>query len=280
MEIFQMATLSIPARIRLLRLLRDHGLRRAERLREDEMQEALKELPALLELWQSRLERGEAHLKSETPMQAPSSSTLHRRPVRGPSPASALAHARATIVDPSEEIDASLLLPEGERTFLRLIAVDTQTLFATWDLSSQNRRDIQEPVRLHLFVNRGTTPWLIEDIQLKSHNWYVGAPDERQTVTAQLVDAQDHIIATSNETIVPPSKTAQPGPLLFAQVQLTSALPDYANHSLADWIEATDAEKVSNAEFFVENSGTVVHGTNLPLSTLTAPSSTVAAKGQ
>jgi hypothetical protein len=202
-------------RVRLIRLLRTHGLRAVERLRADELKVALDKLGLTLPPYDETLQGAAAS-------SAPSSAALQREPRQAtPSP------------DVEAPVDSMIsrfkepapLLPEGDRTFLRLIAVDPEKLFITWDLSAADRARVAGGAHLKLRIDEeGSYEHgdfvRSERIDPASYGWYLPAPEERTRFVAALTTLEGELVAVSNPAIVPPSRAAPPGPLRFATVPL------------------------------------------------------------
>jgi hypothetical protein len=213
-----MRSLPFPRRLQLVKLLRAHGLRDVERLREDELKDALTKLSVLLPDLQKQ----------------PSTST--------PPPASVMVSYASTeavstttttpppaVVDDDENAwclprfrEPRLLVPEGERTFLRLVAVKPRVLFFTWDLGGDVDRGAHARLEIALREFLGAAPSrdalleqtasLYVDVDLRAPGWYVDVPPERYAVVARLVQA-GRVVATSNLALTPPARPAPPGPL-------------------------------------------------------------------
>ncbi len=208
-----MRSLPFPRRLQLVKLLRAHGLRDVERLREDELKDALSRLSLLL------------------PDLARTLPTMAAAP-----PASITVSRRSDDVTPAtiDDEDAwclprfrepRLFVPEGERTFLRLVAVKPRVLFLTWDLSADVDRSA--PARLDIVLREvlGETPATSDvvaqpasffvDVDLRAPGWYVDVAPERYAVVARLVQGE-RVLATSNLALTPPARPAPPGPLWHA----------------------------------------------------------------
>ena len=239
-----------PIRIQLLRFLRSHGLRRAERLREDEMRQALQELPGMIKRWQERI--NQSVQKTPTAQEdAPSSFVHWKNSIKGgPGPVMA-----PTSMDSVPEPEAALLLPQGERTFLRLIAVDEQTLFCTWDLDLQSRKRSAHGVRIR--ISQADQPKVIleQEVDPETHRWYfyLDAPKGAPTLQAVLVDSHDDVIATSNRAIVPRAHPAPPGPLLFATVPPNLSLRPYADYHFESWVGTEPSQE--DQAILIEHTG-------------------------
>jgi hypothetical protein len=206
-----MARIVIPERIRLIKLLRAHGLRAVERLREDELKDALKKLglavppeepqssqpPPREGPWSATVARGMEDLGEEPPPPAPGDG----RDVRYDEP--------------------PLDLPDGRRTFVRLVAVSPERLFATWEL---DENDSRAPGADHLEIvaadDKDGPALMSTRVDRASHSWYTAAPDERIALAARL-RIGGRVVARSNTTWVPPSRPAPPGPLVFATVPVS-----------------------------------------------------------
>ena len=202
--------MTLPRRIQLLKLLRANGLRGVERMREDELKDALQKLRVVL------------------PAPAPAehaSPSSHAFLARAAEPAPPIhdgddPHALPRFREPK------LLLPEGERSFLRLISVKPRLLFCTWDLSSADRARAGE-ARLELcwrdFLGERPSasdllqqqPALRLPVDLAAGGWYLSVPGERLAVAAALY-VGDERVAHSNLSLAPPARPAPPGPLWVA----------------------------------------------------------------
>lgn len=203
-------TMTLPRRIQLLKLLRANGVRGVERMREDDLKEALQKLRLVVP----------APSSSERP--APSSHAFLARAAEPPPPLDDGddPHALPRFREPK------LLLPEAERTFLRLIAVKPRLLYCTWDVARALRdrggrarldlcwRDfLGEPPRAEDLL--GQEPALRFDVELAAGGWYLTVPGERLAIAgALLIDGAR--VATSNVSFAPPARPAPPGPLWFA----------------------------------------------------------------
>jgi hypothetical protein len=201
--------MTLPRRIQLVKLLRQNGLRDVERMREDELKEALKKLRVVVPD------------PATSTGQHPSSGAFIARPAELPPP-----------IDDEDDAwalprfrEPRLLLPDEERTFLRAIAVKPRLLFVTWDVRRDQRHDLEGPVELHLFWRDflgdapssddllAQPPALRLAVELSSNGWYVNVPGERLAVAAALVVATSgRRIAQSNTTLTPPARPAPPGP--------------------------------------------------------------------
>jgi hypothetical protein len=206
-------SLPFPRRLQLVKLLRAHGLRDVERLREDELKDALSRLSLLL-----------PDLAQTLPTMAapPPASIMVSRPSDDVVP--------ATIDDEDAWClprfrEPRLFVPEGERTFLRLVAVKPRVLFFTWDLAADV--DKSAPARLDIVLRDalGAPPAaadvvdqpasLFVDVDLRAPGWYVDVAPERYAVVARLVQGE-RVVATSNLALTPPARPAPPGPLWHA----------------------------------------------------------------
>jgi hypothetical protein len=210
-----MRSLPFPRRLQLVKLLRAHGLRDVERLREDELKEALARLSILM-----------PDLTGETPFVQPApSSQLH----------GAAADAPAMGDDDEDRYmvarfrEPRVFLPNTERTFLRAIAVKPRVVFATWD----TRWDLPEgPARLEVYARDflgdapsadqilQTAPRFAVGVDRTAPGWYIDVPAERLAIVLRLVisahDGDHVVVATSNVTLTPPARPAPPGPLWMA----------------------------------------------------------------
>ncbi len=207
-----MRSLPFPRRLQLVKLLRAHGLRDVERLREDELKEALARLSILM-----------PDLGQETPY------------VTAPSSQMGGASTDAPALDDDEDRymvprfrEPKPFLPNGERTFVRVIAVKPRRIFATWDL----RWDLPDgAVRLDVVLvpTLGEAPPLAQlmsattsfTVHVDRHapGWYIDVPADRFAVIVRVVvDAADGpvTVATSNVALTPPARPAPPGPLWLA----------------------------------------------------------------
>ena len=190
-----------------MKLLRAHGLRDVERLREDELKEALARLSILLPDLQ-------AHTTVFAP---PPSSTMGGRSAQpAPDADDEDAHCLPRFKEPR------VFLPDGERTFLRVIAVKPRVLFFTWELHKDLPRDKHTQIEIFVRDTLGDPPdaadlarqhpSFVVDVDAKAPGWYVTIPGERTAVAAVLVvDGQR--VCTSNLALNPPARPAPPGPL-------------------------------------------------------------------
>lgn len=203
-------------RIRLIRILRTHGLRAVERMRADELKVALEKLGLTLPVYDEEPPAAEAP-------KGPSSSELVQRGAELPEV------VEEVPVDPMDQRfrEPQNFIPSGERTFLRLIAVDWQQLFATWDLDQHARARLGgDDARLKIRVADASSDehgdfLLSEHVRVSSHGWYLRAPEQRLRVVAALTSPDGQVIAVSNAVIVPPNHPAPPGPLRFATVPVS-----------------------------------------------------------
>lgn len=214
-----MRSLPFPRRLQLVKLLRAHGLRDVERLREDELKDALSRLNILFP------ETGSAFA-----------------PATGPIPSSTMGGARAQpapIADDSDDPhclprfrEPRMFLPDNERTFFRVVAVKPRQLFFTWDLHKDLPRD--RPAWIQIFVRdvlgeapdvadvARQHPSFVVDVDVNAPGWYVDVPGDRLAVAATLV--VDGIrVATSNLALTPPSRPAPPGPFWEATLQTSTS---------------------------------------------------------
>lgn len=206
-----MARIVIPQRIRLIKLLRAHGLRAVERLREDELKDALEKLGLALP-------PEEPPAQAPAPRESPWSATGTKRDDDAPAPKKTPPPAAADDGRDTRFDEPPLSLPDGARTFLRLLAVSPTRLFATWDLDASDRAAPgQERLEIVAADDADGAPLATARIDRKSHGWYVDAPDERIALAARL-RIGDRVVARSNVTWVPPSRPAPPGPLVFATI--------------------------------------------------------------
>lgn len=208
-------------RIRLIRLLRTHGLRAVERLRADELKLALDKLGLTLPAEDEPHEPHEPYEPHDGEAEsAPSSPSLQRQ-VPEPTPP----RDEERPLDPMNPKfkEPPPFLPEGDRSFVRLIAVDPGQLFITWDLSREDRALVEAGAHLKLRVDEeGTYEHgdfiLSERIDPRANGWYLRAPEERTRLVAALTTLGGDLVAVSNPAIVPPSRPAPEGPLRFASV--------------------------------------------------------------
>jgi hypothetical protein len=218
-----MRTLPFPRRLQLVKLLRAHGLRDVERLREDELKDALARLSVLL-----------PDLTRPLPETTPPPASMTGAP-QGDEPV-----ATSSTTPPPQIIDdedawclprfrePKLLVPEGERTFLRLVAVKPRVLFFTWDVGGDVDRSQHARLEIALRDFLGAPPTLqalleqtaslYVDVDLRAAGWYVDVAPERLAVAARLVQA-GRVVATSNLALTPPARPAPPGPLWRATLQ-------------------------------------------------------------
>jgi hypothetical protein len=210
--------LTLPRRIQLVKLLRANGLRDVERMREDEMKEALLKL---------RLVIPDPSKAARSSSSDNSSGAFLARPAEPP-----------PVLDDSDDPYAAprfrepkLSLPDHQRTFLRAIAVKPRTLFCTWDVQQDARAGLEGPVQVHLFWREflGDAPSAQEllrqepaarvDVELGSPGWYINVPGDRLALAAALVVAGPQgarRLAESNLCLTPPARPAPPGPFWVA----------------------------------------------------------------
>ncbi|MBM4279347.1 MAG: hypothetical protein FJ137_00830 [Deltaproteobacteria bacterium] len=217
-----MRSLPFPRRLQLVKLLRAHGLRDVERLREDELKDALTKLSVLLPDLQRQPPPASMSGAAHAPPEAVSTATTTPPPV----------------IDDDENAwclprfrEPRLFVPEGERTFLRLVAVKPRLLFFTWELGRDVERTQHARLEIALREFLGEAPSrdalleqtasLYVDVDLRSSGgWYVEVPAERYAVVARLVQA-GRVVATSNLALTPPARPAPPGPLWRATLAPT-----------------------------------------------------------
>lgn len=218
--------MGLSRRIQLVKLLRAHGLRGVERMREDELKEALGRLRAV--------GMGEAHGAEpaavhpgvhpaiDTFSSLPSSSAFVARPSEPP----------PALPDDADDPwalprfrEPRVAVPEGLCTFVRAIAVKPRLLFVTWDVQLEERLQLEGPVELQVFwrdflgdapptaeILRGP-PAFRSTVDLASSGWYVAVPGDRLALVAVLaVEGTGRRIAASNVTLAPPARPAPPGP--------------------------------------------------------------------
>lgn len=213
--------LQLPRRLRLVKLLRAHGLRNAERMREDELKAALERLPLALSAPED--------IPLTSPRSRPPSSDVTARLAAAPPEPEPAPPEDDRYDDPHADprfLEPKIALPDGQRTFLRLIAVDPQQLLVTWDLDEPTRQKAQKGVKIRLTVlddddlDGGSYPQVIHDVDLLPGRWYIPAPNERLTVHVELLAASGEVLAVSNAAIVPPTRPARPGPLVWATLPI------------------------------------------------------------
>jgi hypothetical protein len=245
--------LQLGRRLRLVKLLRAHGLRHAERLREDELKAALDKLPLAL---------GDAgDLPSPSPRMRAPASEVHK-------PLEAVEHKPAPepVVDERWDdpyaaprfLEPKVRLPEGNRTFLRLIAVDERRLLITWDLSEATQARALGGVKLRVNVLNDERDAEFHDVDLYPGRWYIPAPGERLALEVALVNGDGEVLATSNPAIVPPSKPAPDGELIYATLPVTFDRRRLASRDLLD--EGGDFD--GSEDIAVESAGTTAGAEN------------------
>jgi hypothetical protein len=243
-----MASLPFPRRLQLVKLLRAHGLRDVERLREDELKDALAKLSVLLPSLAEAEPTPEPLPFSATSAQA----DLTDEPVSSAALPMQALNATTTTTPPPPAVDDDNawclprfreprhVVPEGERTFLRVVAVKPRVLFFTWELQrfaddAGQQRLGEDPAKARLEVALqpylGEVPsWaalqdapsaLTVDVDLRAPGWYVEVPAERFAVVGRLVQA-GHVLALSNLALTPPAVTAPAGPLRRATLAPTT----------------------------------------------------------
>ena len=210
-----MRSLPFPKRIQLVKLLRAHGLRDVERLREDELREAVARLQILIT-------DGEAIGMSSSSL--PASSSVVRAHGAEPPPVfddSDDPHALPRFREPK------LFLPEQRATFLRAIPVKPRTLFCTWDVEAHVRHGLHGPVRIDVraldFLGEAPEADAVlrlpvaasVDVELGSPGWYIPVPPERQALVCSLMSGE-RVLAHSNVALLPPARPAPPGALWMA----------------------------------------------------------------
>jgi hypothetical protein len=208
-------SLPFPRRLQLVKLLRAHGLRDVERMREDELKDALSRLSLLLPDLQRTLPMMSAPPPASVPVSRRSDDA-----------------APATIDDEDAWClprfrEPRVFVPEGDRTFVRLVAVKPRLLFFTWDLGADVVRG--SPAALELVVRDvlGEPPaaadlasqpaTLTVPVDLAAPGWYVDVAPERFAVVARLV-VDGRVVAVSNLALTPPARPAPPGPLWQATI--------------------------------------------------------------
>jgi hypothetical protein len=223
-----MRSLPFPRRLQLVKLLRAHGLRDVERLREDELKDALTKLSVLLPDLQKQ---------PSTTTPPPASMAASHPSVE--SIATATTTPPPAVMDDDENAwclprfrEPRILVPEGERTFLRLVAVKPRVLFFTWDLGGDVDRHQHARLEIGLREFLGEAPSrdallaqtasLYVDVDLRAPGWYIDVPPERYAVVARLVQA-GRVIAVSNLALTPPARPAPTGPLWRATLSPKTA---------------------------------------------------------
>jgi hypothetical protein len=193
-----------------VKLLRSQGLRDAERMREDELREALARLRILL-----------PHLDDD---ERPSSPSMAASEAAAPMPAmpddADDPHALPRFREPRPR------LPESDRTFLRLASVKPRTMFMAWDMRGHDvpqHGQVQAWLYGRSFLGDppgrdellASEPFAVTDVHLDAHGWYVNVPGERLAVVATLVQLDEHgahRLITSNVALCVPGRHAPPGP--------------------------------------------------------------------
>ena len=223
-----MRSLPFPRRLQLVKLLRAHGVKDVERLREDELRDALARLSILL-----------PDLAADDPFgpPLPTSATSSIPPGSREIGADADAVVVAAIDEDADDPHAlprfrepKVFLPEGSHTFARAIAVKPGELFVNWQL----RDDVVDgaaflQVYAVEFFGRApgaddilaSVPRLVFDVDRASHGWYVHLPLERWALVVRVVvrsDDGDVVVATSNVALTPPAKRGAAGPLWLASL--------------------------------------------------------------
>jgi len=222
-------SLPFPRRLQLVKLLRAHGVKDVERLREDELRDALARLSILL-----------PDLAAEAPfaaLPASPSSTIHA----ADGDADTIVDTDTAAIDAIDEDaddphclprfrEPKVSLPEAQHTFARAICVKPGEMFVSWQL----RDDVVVgDVALEVFAVEyfgrspdaaavlATTPRLVVDVDRASHGWYVHIPQERWAVVVNVVVASDEgrvVVATSNLALATPAKRSAAGPLWLASI--------------------------------------------------------------
>jgi hypothetical protein len=233
-----MRSLPFPRRLQLVKLLRAHGLRDVERLREDELKDALARLSILMPDLTSEAPFVQAGPSSSSSSSL-SSAALSSSALSSSAASSGAGERRARLgqAGPHDDDDGAglprfreprVFLPNNERTFVRAIAVKPRVVFATWD----TRFDVVEgPARLEVYTQSFLgappssssvllTPILFSvSVDRTASGWYLDVPAERLAVVLRLViDTDDGpvVVATSNVALTPPARPAPAGPLWMA----------------------------------------------------------------
>lgn len=240
--------LTLPRRIQLVKLLRANGLRDVERMREDELKEALLRLRLVIP----------DPMKAARATSGSSSGAFLARPADPP-----------PVLDDSDDPYAAprfrepkMSLPDNERTFLRAIAVKPRLLFCTWDVHRDARGALEGPVQIHLFWRDflGEPPNADEllrqepaarvDVELASPGWYMNIPGERLALAAALVvvgAGNGRRLAESNLCLTPPARPGPPGPYWTATLP-----PSLDRRRLADrkvfGADGTDLKRVGETD--------------------------------
>lgn len=236
-----------------MKLLRAHGVRDVERLREDELREALANLAVLL------------------PEPGPAT------PWSPPPPASVIHQvARAADVDMDLDDPHCLprfreprpFLPDHERLFVRAICVAPRRVYCTWDVSSDL---LERPARLDVawlsFLGNppdeatlnGAASCISVDIDLRAPGWYVEVPADRLALQVRLVVASDDdgfvVQSRSNIALAPPARPAPPGPLWMATLSPSTDRRRLRGGTLAQVQESEGVrvEEVGEVEAVVES---------------------------
>lgn len=233
----------LPRRVRLVKLLRAHGLRDAERLREDELLGALSRLKIVLP--------STAPVEFAAPL--PTSSAHLPSDVASEDVTDSAPEAESPYDDPhalERFLESKIFIPAGERTFLRLIAVDPFTLFATWDLDEHARSLIEGRVFIDLvrLDDDGETHRV--HIDLLPGGWYLSAPRSGCTVVARLGCESAHgdkVIAESNAAIVLPNQPQEGGEVIFATIPPKTNRASLAGGKLLDATASLPEGVVTNA---------------------------------
>lgn len=229
-------------RIRLIKLLRTHGLKDLEHLREDELRDILHTMK--LRLSEESFTMSKTDLGT-SPSAQPSSHTLNsnrRTPALSIGPANPEVPmddvARGEFDDPDalpRFREPKISLPEGQRSFLRLIPVDAHTLFVTWDLSEADRNRVHGRVRLHLMhLDKGDHDHHF-DIDLAPGGWYLPTQDDGARLQVNLL-CEGEILLQSNEAVVPPQRPALVGPVVYASLSPHRSRRDLGSQGLLDAI--------------------------------------------
>lgn len=223
----------LPERLRMVKLLRTHGLRHAERMRETELKSALNELGLHLD------DNADTEQVALNPA---SSQALQGDALNAAAPP--VEEDPAALEDRYDDAYAlpfyrepKVSIPEGQRTFLRLIAVDWGLLFATWDLAPEMwQADIDGaelrilPVETENALDESAV-LMRASVDLRARSWYLPVESmDRYALKAVLVTfkhGKAELLSHSNETSVPPTTLAPEGPLWFASIS-----PDVPRESL------------------------------------------------